>query len=215
MSRRRNLFVALEGINGAGKSYLRDVLQDHFESRGEPVFLLGQYGWLVPSATATILAFRERRGGYDEAELLAAHVADRRVTQAEVIGPNLVVGPLIGDRSLISDGPYLEALEGIPAEKVLELYAESGLVFPQLTVFVAVEPAKALDRIDGRGGGRKVYENLEVLKRVSASYERIVESGFLASFTSVVSTDGSRHQEVLHRVIAEEEAVADGRNIRR
>ncbi|MFD7609052.1 hypothetical protein ACFWAN_53655 [Streptomyces mirabilis] len=54
-----------------------------------------------------------------------------------------------------------------------------------------------------------------MLKRVSASYERIVESGFLGSFTSVLRTDGSRPQEVLNKVIVEEEAVANDLDIRR
>lgn len=182
-------FMAIEGINGAGKSTIRDVFERHHLGCGEEVFLLGQYGWLVPAAAATIIAFRERRGGYTNDQLIAAHLADRAITYHDIIAPHLRHGPLIGDRSLISDGPYLEALEGIPAEQVVETYAEANLVFPDVTIFVPAEPRQALKRIDNRGGGRKVYETYEILRKVNAAYERLVEGSLLRSLTTVLRAD--------------------------
>jgi dTMP kinase len=189
-------FIAIEGINGAGKSTIRDVFERHHTDRGEDVFLLGQYGWLVPSAAATIIAFRERRGEYTNYELIAAHLADRAMTYRDIIAPHLRHGPLVGDRSLISDGPYLEALEGIPAEQIVETYAEANLVFPDVTVFVPAEPRQALERIDNRGGGRKVYETYEILRKVNAAYERLTEGSLLRSLTTVVRADSVSHADL-------------------
>ncbi|GAB2695113.1 hypothetical protein [Kitasatospora kifunensis] len=198
MSSLRNSFVAIEGINGAGKSSIRDRLEGFCESQGLDVFLLGQHGWLVPAATSTILAFRERWGGYTLEDLLTAHVADRRATYDQIIENHLMKwGPLIGDRSLISDAPYLEALEGIPAEQVLERYVEAGLVFPDATVLVDIDTSEALQRIDKRGGGRKVYETLDVLAQVNAAYQRLADNGVLCSLTDLIRTDGSASEDVL------------------
>lgn len=203
-------FVAIEGINGAGKSTIRDHFEDYYTSRGESVFLLGQYGWLVPSATATIVAFREGWGGYTADELLAAHVADRAVTYSHIIEPHLHCGPLVGDRCLVSDGPYIEALEGIPAEEVLAEYLAHGLVFPDVTLFVPVDTGEALDRIDRRGQGRKSYETMEILRRVNEAYERLMASDLLASATRIVRADGPPHE--LPTLVAEMASAAMASN---
>ena len=184
-------YVALEGVNGAGKSYTRDILERYFRQRyGEDIFMFGQYGWLVPRAAVVIVAFRERRGGYTKAELLDAHVADRKVVLAQVIGANLRSGPVIGDRSLISDGPYLEALEGIPAETVFEHYVSAGLSFPDVTVYLRVDPDEAVRRVRSRGEALKRYETPEIMRAVAESYQRLVTEGSLAKLTRVVVASG-------------------------
>jgi thymidylate kinase len=193
----RYSYVALEGVNGAGKSFTRDMLQRHFRQSGHDDFLFVQYGWLVPRAAAVIVAFRERRGGYTTAELLDAHVADRRAVFRQVIGPNLEAGPVIGDRSLVSDAPYLEALDGVPAETVLETYLRAGLPFPDVTVYLHVDPDEAVQRIWSRGEHLKRYEIPEIIRAVAESYQRIVHNGALSRVTHVIVADGRRPEAML------------------
>jgi len=190
-------FVALEGVNGAGKSFARDLVERHFQQSGHESFMFGQYGWLVPWATAVIVAFRERRGGYTISELLEAHVADRRAVFRQVIGPNSESGPIIGDRSLISDAPYLEALSGVPAEKVLEVYQAAGLPFPDVTVYLHIDPSDAMRRLHSRGESLKAYETSEIIRAVVASYQRIVETGALARVSHVITADGRNPTAIL------------------
>jgi dTMP kinase len=197
MTGQRYPYVALEGVNGAGKSFARDQLERWFRQQGHDVFMYGQYGWLVPWASAVITAFRERRGGYSTEQLMEAHIADRKAALAQVVAENLACGPVIGDRSLISDAPYLDALEGIRAETVLDRYSRAGLTFPDITIYLDLEPEAAVERIALRGENLKRYETPHTLRAVSTAYRRIVDNGTLARLTTVIEADSRNLQRML------------------
>jgi dTMP kinase len=186
------VFVALEGANGAGKSTIRDILETELTARsGRPVFMLGQYGWLDPNATRTILTTREFLTTRSTDELLSAHITDRRLTNREIIVPNLERGYVVGDRSIVSDGPYLEALAGIPAEEVFDLYEEAGLRLPDLVAYVKTDVRIALERISVRKQNRKAYEGEHHLGLVIAAYDRLITTGYLQSRCRVVTMTSS------------------------
>jgi dTMP kinase len=166
------LFVTFEGIDRSGKTTQARMLVD----------AVGPEAVAVREPGGTPLGERVREllkdprgevGPYAEALLFAAARAE---LCRQVIRPALADGRIVvSDRFLDSSLAYQGAARGLGVEEVLEVnrWATEGLV-PDLTVYLAIEPADALRRAGE--ADRFEDEGVELQERVRDAYERLADA---------------------------------------
>lgn len=173
-TRIRQPFLALEGINGAGKSSLRNELENAFWREGTQLFLLGQNEWLVPTAARIILDIKERRFQYPQEVIHEAYLRDKLSQSREILEPVLRDVPVLGDRSVISDAVYLQVLDGIPARDTLSLYRQHNIRMPDVVIHVCADPEIALERVIARARARKPHEKPAIMTALAECYEDLL-----------------------------------------
>ncbi|KNB53128.1 deoxynucleoside kinase [Streptomyces caatingaensis] len=171
---RRFPYVALEGLNGAGKSTLRNSLEKSFWALGMDVYTIGQHSWQSPGAARVILDVKERRRAHPPERVRLAYLDDRRAQGEHILARVLREVPVIGDRSLVSDLVYLQALDGIPAAETFALYRRHGVYLPDLVIHVDVPPETALANLAKRGRQRKPHENPRHMRALAETYESVL-----------------------------------------
>ncbi|MFE6738421.1 nucleoside/nucleotide kinase family protein [Streptomyces tubercidicus] len=205
-------FIALEGLNGAGKSTLRNGLEESFWALGMNVYTIGQHSWQSPGAARVILDIKERRRAHPPERIQLAYLDDRRAQGDNILSRVLREVPVIGDRSLLSDIVYLEALDGIPAEDTFALYRRHAVFLPDLIVHVDVPSATALANLQKRERQRKPHENPQQMRALADTYESVLWAQRLPGLPPVlrhrpeVAADGTSYtnpgDNISHRILA-------------
>jgi dTMP kinase len=168
-------YVAVEGIDGAGKTTVAGALAERLRDRGFDVVEVRE-----PGGTTTGEAIRSvllDRGGsmadWTEALLFAAARAE---LAAEVVGPALASGrAVVSDRCVYSSLAYQGGARGlgIPAVRAVN---EAGLqgVWPELVVLLRLDAEAGLAREDA--ADRISTEGVELQARVAAAYDLLAEA---------------------------------------
>ena len=166
------LFVTFEGIDRSGKTTQARML---VEALGDEAVAVREPGG-TPLGERVRELLKDPRGNvgpHAEALLFAAARAE---LCRQVIRPALGAGRVVvSDRFLDSSIAYQGAARGLGVEEVLEMnrWATEGLA-PDLTIYLAIEPAAArgrdgeADRFEGEGAGLQ--------ERVRDAYEQIAEA---------------------------------------
>lgn len=168
------VFIAVEGIDGSGKSTQIALLKEFLEEKGAPVLLTreptdGAVGTFIRRCLTGQISLGEKA-------VAALFVADRL---EHVFGEGGLLATLQAGTSVITDRYYLSsyAYHGafIPMDWVMEANRlASDALRPDLTIFLDVEPELAIERIEKRGETER-YEKLESLKRVREKYFEAME----------------------------------------
>lgn len=154
--------LALEGIDGAGKSVQARAVGAALEARGLSVVLTheptqGPWGRLLRESAT--------RGRLAPAEELEAFLKDREQHVREVIRPGLAAGRVvITDRYYFSTVAYQGARGLDPAELLRR--NEAFAPEPHLLVLLDLDPAAGRARIGQRDGRTNQFEQLAELERV-------------------------------------------------
>ena len=192
----RGRYIALEGIEGAGKSTIQGALASALEDDGIEVVTVRE-----PGGTSTgegirqLLLDGDDMAAWTEALLFAAQ---RSQLAAEVIEPALDRGAwVIGDRSVYSSLAYQGGARGLGIEAVRRVnQAGLGKTWPDLAIVLAVDPEAGLARQDGEdriGGLGVAFQRL-----VAGFYEELA----LAEPARVAVDDtAGRVDEVADRVV--------------
>ena len=166
----RGFFIALEGLDGAGKTTLSRGLSAALRGLGlDPLAVKepteGPYGREI---RALVQAGRQRLSPAQELDFF---VRDRAEDVALNIGPALLAGrPVLADRYILSNVAYQSA-RGLTEESILK--ANAPFPWPDLTVLVEVPVNLGLARIAGRSGGREAgFEEESYLDLVRAAFDR-------------------------------------------
>jgi len=165
-------YIALEGIEGAGKSSLAPMVVSLLEAAGRPARWVREPGGTeAGEAIRDILLVRQSSlEAWTEALLFAAQ---RAQLAAEVIGPALQAGTsVVGDRSVYSSLAYQGAGRGLGVDLVRTVNrAGLGNVWPDIVVLLHVDPGLGLERqaIPDRIGS----EGLDFQSRVASAYGRL------------------------------------------
>ena len=160
----RGRYIALEGIEGAGKSTIQGALASALEDDGHEVVTIRE-----PGGTSTgegirqLLLEGDDMAAWTEALLFAAQ---RSQLATEVIRPALNRGAwVVGDRSVYSSLAYQGGGRRLGIDAVRKVnQAGLGDVWPDLVIVLAVDPEAGLARQDGedRIGGQGVAFQQEV-----------------------------------------------------
>jgi dTMP kinase len=166
----RGLLIALEGIDGSGKSTQARLLAAALKRLGREVVLTRE-----PSEGRAGRKLRRYLAGSSRhlspAAELALFVCDRREHVAAIIRPALKAGKtVITDRYYYSSAAYQGAL-GLDPEQILALN-ETFAPRPHRVFILSLPVAVALRRLASQGGGaRQLSESPQYLPRVAAIYD--------------------------------------------
>ena len=162
------LLIAIEGIDGAGKTTQAQLLEGLLQSRGYEVVRTkeptkGKWGAMLRETATT--------GRLPPEEELNAFVNDRREHVETVILPNLEAGKIvIVDRYYFSTAAY-QGARGMDVEKILRLNEEFAPE-PDVLILIDVEPELGIKRIKGRGNTNS-FEKNGTLAKARAVFNQI------------------------------------------
>jgi dTMP kinase len=168
----RGILVALEGIDGAGKSTQAEHLTGIFRERGYAVT-----SWREPTQSPWGRRLREAmatgRRILTPSQELDLFLQDRRYDVAAHLLPALAARQLVLlDRYYFSTMAYQGAL-GIDPESIRRLN-EAFAPVPDLVLILLIPPTKALQRIQQRRGQTAdAFEQEEYLRRVDGIFRTL------------------------------------------
>lgn len=166
-----SLYLAIEGVDGAGKSTVCRELADALAAEGRRVRVVREPGGTeVGEEIRQVLLHGHDMTPWAEALLFAAQ---RAQLAAEVVSPALDRGEVvISDRSYYSSLAYQGGARGLGIEAVRTVNELAlGGVIPDLVVVLWTDPEEALARqnvVDRIGG-----EGAQFQREVAAVYERV------------------------------------------
>lgn len=203
-------YIALEGIDGSGKTTQVEKLKAYFESRGKKVLAVRE-----PRKTGIIgdIVHKVLRGETKMPAVALQYLfsTDRVLHHEEVIIPALKEGTIvISDRCFWSAIVYgiLDRTGGeydkdqadllLIAHSILSMYHQ--FIVPDYNLYLKISLETALKRIAGEHKKvREIYEDKEKLKKVIGGYEWLINK-FAKEFIVV---NGEKGQEEVTKEIIE------------
>ena len=183
-------YIALEGVDGSGKSTVGGALVHSLISSGSDAILVREPGGTaLGEAVRGLLLDSDSLDQWAEVFLFAAQRAE---LAREVIEPALMSGTwVVSDRSYYSSIAYQGRARGLGEDRVRSIN-ETGLdgVLPDHVFVLDVDPGLALDRQDSPD--RIGKEGLDFQSAVRSCYHDLAESDH-----KVVLLDGSRSVDEL------------------
>lgn len=194
--RSRGLFLALEGVEGSGKTTQAGRLCAWLEASGHHVLRVREPGGTVVGEEIRRLLL-ESTDVQPRAELLLM-LAARAALVEELIRPALEAGRLVvADRYELSTLAYQGHGRGLPPDEVRRMneFATGG-VRPDLTLLldVPLELGEARRREAGRGEDRIEQAGRAFHARVAEAYRSLARSE-----TGVVRVDGRGSEDEVER----------------
>lgn len=187
----KGLFIVFEGIDGAGTTTQTRLLAKRLEALGRRVLTTaepsnGPVGSLVRQVLkGRIVGAPSSTSPFDRRALALLFAADRIDHVACEIAPSIENGfDVISDRYVLSSLAY----QGIDAPREWVATINRFAPIPDITFFLKLSPQIAWERIRRSRPDRDIFEALEILDRVEASYE---EALFAYEAARVEVIDGS------------------------
>jgi dTMP kinase len=191
---KRGLFIALEGIDGSGKSTQVKLLTEKFIAAGNPVYATceptdGPIGKLL----RTILKGESTADERTIAALFAADRLDHLLNKANGIVRKIEEGyAVITDRYYFSSYAYNGT--HTPLDWVIAANSLSaGILKPDLNIFIDVSPEVSMQRINKNRNRKELYETAENLKNVRQKYFETFD--LLKHQEKIAVIDGNRAPE--------------------
>ncbi|HEV2129904.1 MAG TPA: dTMP kinase [Longimicrobiaceae bacterium] len=191
------LFLAFEGVEGAGKTTQVRLLSEHLRARGFTVVVAREPG-------STPLGERIREATLNDAALaiparseLFLMLAARAAFVDQVVRPALTEGSVvIADRFELSTLAYQGWGRGLPLEEIrrCNALATDGLA-PAATLLLDVEPEEGArrQRAAGKDPDRMESEEADFHRRVAAAYRALADQ-----IPGVVRIDGRGSAPAVH-----------------
>lgn len=155
------MLIAIEGIDGAGKTTIARFLKEELEKRGHEVVLLKE-PTDSPWGKKLKESYNSRLTPEEELELF---ILDRKHNVEHNIIPALRDGKIvILDRYYYSTMAYQGAL-GFDIEEIRRRNEEIAPK-PDLVILLDITPEKGVERISKRGEKPNRFEDVEYLKKV-------------------------------------------------
>ncbi|RLI73911.1 dTMP kinase [Archaeoglobales archaeon] len=162
------MLIAIEGIDGSGKTTIANYLKDELEKEGFKVVVLKEptnsvYGQRIKQSLNNRLDVNE------ELELFwldRKHDVENNILPA--LENNYIV---IMDRYYFSTIAY-QGARGVDVDKIKEMNEEIAPK-PNLVLILDVDPKVGVERIVKRGDEPNKFEDLEYLKRVRSIFLKL------------------------------------------
>ncbi len=174
-------FVTLEGVEGSGKTTLRDSVVAWARQSGRTVRLTREPGGtLFGERVRAILLDADGPARCAEAELLL-YLADRVQDIRENVEPALSRGELVlCDRYQDATVAYQGYARGLDRQWISSLARGLGLLSPDLTILLDADPAVTLPRALRRNAAGKVDREEGRFEAESLAFHRRVREGYLS-----------------------------------
>ena len=192
---RKGILVAVEGIDGAGKTTQVELLVDALRRAGELVVASkeptdGQWGRRIRES-----AHAGRLSLDDETDLF---IKDRREHIDQVIQPALDEGKIVVlDRYFHSTLAY-QGARGANVEDLLVTMRDFAPI-PDIVILIDVAPEAGLERIsESRGERPNLFEQLDQLNEVRRIFNQLAVSD-----STIRTIDGRQGVAPVHRQIME------------
>ena len=191
------MFIAFEGVDGAGKSTQVRLLGEHLERGGREVVVCREPGGTGLGEELRRILLDPGSGDLQPEVEVLLFMAARAQLCNKVIRPELESGKVvISDRFLWSSVVYQGVVGGLGVEEVLSIgrVATRGL-FPDLTFLVDLDPAASHSGLDD--GDRMESRGIEFQRRVREGFLALAEE-FKDKFILV---DGGASIEQVHQQV--------------
>ncbi len=190
----RGTFIALEGIDGSGKSTQIRMLSDWLQERQISVYVTmeptdGPIGTMIRQ----ILTGRMQADPRVIAALFTADRLDHLLNEVNGIVHKIRAGTsVIMDRYYFSSYAYQSV--DIPMEQLILANAQSSEILrPDVNIFIDIEPELAMERIAQNRFHRELFEEKSRLASVREKYMEAFER--LKDTEKVVMIDGNQDQK--------------------
>lgn len=200
-------FIAIEGVDGAGKGVQSRLLRDALQQCGVPVLLTREPGGSPGAEEIRGLLVSGATDKWDSmTELLLVYAARRSHLQQTIL-PALAQGTwVISDRFADSSRAFQGIAGGLGLDVVERIHREVvGTLVPDLTLVLDLDPVTSLARTRQRGGSEDRFE------KKGEDYQRKVREGFRLLATRSpqthqlidASTSVATVAQLLRRTVAE------------
>ncbi len=193
--RKNNLFIALEGIDGSGKSTQVKLLAAKLEAAGQKIHTTfeptdGQIGLIIRK----ILKGAEKADNRTIAGLFVADRLDHLLNEESGIVKKMSDGfTVITDRYYFSSYAYNGT--HMDLQWVINANAMSAEILrPDINIFIDVPPEVCMNRINSNRASVELYESLENLKKVREKY--LESFALLSGSENIIIVDGNRNPEI-------------------
>ncbi len=194
--RKINLFIALEGIDGSGKSTQVKLLAAKLEAAGQKIYTTfeptdGQIGLIIRK----ILKGSEKADNRTIAGLFVADRLDHLLNEESGIVKKMSEGfTVITDRYYFSSYAYNGT--HMDMQWVINANAMSAEILrPDINIFIDVPPEVCMKRINSNRASVELYESLENLKKVREKY--LESFALLSGSENIIIVDGNRSPEII------------------
>ena len=193
------MFLAFEGVDGAGKSTQARLLAEHLERKGREVVICREPGGTELGEELRRILLDPGSGNLEPEVEVLLFMAARAQLCNKVIRPELEAAKVvISDRFLWSSVVYQGIVGGLGVDEVLAIgrFATRDLL-PDLTVLIDLDPAVSHSGLDD--GDRMESRGIEFQRRVREGFVSLA-----AEFSdSFVLIDGSASVEQVHQQVLE------------
>ena len=164
-------FIVLEGLDGAGTTTQKDRLEKALREKGYDIFgtnepTSGEIGKLIR---------RVLKGDVELSEISVAYLfaADRA---DHIYGKNGIIENIENKKIVISDRYFYSTLAYQSFDLDIETIRKiNDFPHPRNLVFIDVDPATCIERINRRGEEKEIFENEALLRRIRKNYLRAFE----------------------------------------
>jgi len=190
-------FAVFEGGDGSGTTTQLTILSERLKKAGKPALFPtfeptdGQIGKLIRRALKNEISIKPET-------LAFLFAADRN---EHLYGEDGIISRAARGEFVVSDRYVMSSLvyQGIECGDELPLSLNSRFPAPEVTIFLDVEPEKALDRMKNRTS-HEIYEYRDFQEKVREKYKALLEA-YAKAGGKVETIDASKSvQEVADRV---------------
>ncbi len=168
------MYIAIDGIDGSGKTTISEMLYKILSKKYDKVLLVKEpYDSDIKKKIKGIIS-NDHEKNLDYGHLLALlFAADRSIKNIELkkyINEKYII---ISDRSIYSMFSYQTIYNGIDIEWLLCI--SRHIIKPDITFILDINPEEAIKRIYSRKNKTTSYERLHILKKVRENFLKLRE----------------------------------------
>lgn len=204
------LYIALEGIDGSGKSTQVEKLADYFRSKGREVVTTREprKTGLIGDVVHKILLGKEKLPTVAIQYLFSA---DRSANHQELVVPALKKGKVvISDRCFWSAIVYgiLDRTGGnydksdadliLISQSVLSMYHQ--FTVPDYSLYLKISVKESIRRLNAKKEQKEIYEKEELIKKVHVGYDYLKDR----FKDEIIVVDGEKSEEEVTEEIIKE-----------